>query len=202
MKANTRLESGAALLRFLPSLAILLLSGSVSRAAGDSDFPSRHAPVEPTSMVDLGGAGHFVILSESGITDVPASAVTGNVGVSPITGAADLLSCAEVTGKIYSVDNAGPPPCSIKAPKKLNNAVNDMQAAYTDAAGRTATIINKGGGNIGGLTLGPGVYSWNTDVNMASNVTIKGGSHGVWIFQIAKNLADRRYGDAWNDLAI
>jgi hypothetical protein len=188
MKANTRIESGAVLWRILPSLPMLLLSGSVACAAGDSYFPARDAPVDPTPKVDLGGAGHFVILSESGSTDVPASAVTGNVGVSPITGAADHLSCAEVTGKIYSVDAAGPPLCSIKAPKKLNNAVGDMQAAYTDAAGRTATIINKGGGNIGGLTLGPGVYNWTTDVNIASNVTIKGGSHAVWIFQIAKNL--------------
>jgi hypothetical protein len=129
-----------------------------------------------------------VILTKSGITDVPTSAVTGNVGVSPITGAADHLSCAEVTGKIYSVNKAGPPPCSIKAPRKLTNAVDDMQTAYKDAAGRPPTIINLGGGNIGGLTLAPGVYSWDTDVNIPKDVTIRGGSHAVWIFQISKDL--------------
>jgi hypothetical protein len=143
---------------------------------------------DPTATVDLGGAGHFVILTESGITDVPTSAVTGNVGTSPITGAADHLSCAEVTGKIYSVDDAGPAPCSIKTPKKLTNAVDDMHTAYKDAAGRSATITNLGGGNIGGLTLAPAVYSWDTDVNIPTDVTIKGGSHAVWIFQISKNL--------------
>jgi hypothetical protein len=189
MTRNTGLERRSALLRLLPSLPILLLSGSVARAAGDDVFPAQYALADPTPKVDLGGAGHFVILSESGITDVPASAVTGNVGVSPITGAANLLTCAEVTGKIYSVDDSGPPPCSIKAPKKLSDAVSDMQAAYTDAAGRKAAIMNLGGGNIGGLILAPGVYNWTTDVNIGSNVTIKGGSHAVWIFQIAKDLS-------------
>src|SRR6202035_2478055 len=139
--------------------------------------------------VDLGGAGHFVVLSKTGITDVPESVVTGNVGTSPITGAADLLSCAEVTGKIYSVDAAGPAPCSIKAPSKLTNAIGDMQTAYKDAAGRSATITELGAGNIGGLTLAPGVYSWSTDVTIPSNVALKGGRNDVWIFQISKNLA-------------
>ena len=93
-----------------------------------------------------------------------------------------------MTGKIYSVDDAGPPPCSIKAPAKLTRAVHDMQTAYTDAAGRSATIHELGAGNIGGLTLAPGVYSWSTNVTIPTNVALKGGSHAVWIFQISKNL--------------
>jgi len=165
-----------------------LLSEPVAYAAGESEAPSKSPASDPTALVDLGGAGHFVILSKSGITDVPASDVTGNVGTSPITGAADHLSCAEVTGKIYSVDNAGPPPCSIKAPDKLTNAVHDMQTAYTNAAGRSATITELGGGNIGGLTLAPAVYSWSTNVTIPSDVRLKGDSHAVWIFQISKNL--------------
>ena len=89
------------------------------------------------SPVLLGAAGRFVILTEAGITDVPTSAVTGDVGTSPITGAADLLTCTEVTGTIYSVDAAGPFPCSVMDPTLLTAAVLDMQPAYTDAAGRT-----------------------------------------------------------------
>jgi hypothetical protein len=165
------------------------LPGSpIALAAAGPENPPASAALDLTARVDLGGAGYFVILSKSGITDVPASAVTGNVGVSPITGAADHLSCAEVTGKVFSVNAAGPPPCSIKAPRKLTNAVDDMQTAYTEAAGRSATITELGGGNIGGLTLVPAVYSWSTDVNIPTDVTLKGGSHGVWIFQISKNL--------------
>ena len=65
--------------------------------------------VESASNVNLGTAGNFVILSQSGITNIPTSALTGDVGTSPITGASITgLSCTEVTGTIYTVDAAGP----------------------------------------------------------------------------------------------
>ncbi len=188
MHAKLKPGRGTRLLRLLPILPVLLLGGPVAHAAGGTLLSSEYSLFSPIAKVDLGGAGYFVILTKSGITDVPASAVAGNVGVSPITGASDHLSCAEVTGKIYSVDAAGPPPCSIKAPKRLTTAVSDMQTAYTNAAGRIPTITELGGGNIGGLTLAPGVYSWTTNVDIPTNVKIKGSSHGVWIFQISKNL--------------
>src|SRR5580700_1741882 len=81
--------------------------------------------------VNLKSAGNYVILSETGITDVPPSVITGNIGASPITGAAIHLTCAEVTGTISAVDAAGPAPCSLIAPAALGQAVLDMQAAYT-----------------------------------------------------------------------
>ena len=139
--------------------------------------------------VALGAAGNFVILTKAGITDVPTSAVTGNVGTSPITGAADLLTCREVTGTIYSVDAAGPLPCSVKDPARLTAAVLAMQHAYTDAAERTLPdFINLGAGNIGGLTLIPGLYKWGTSVRIPTDITISGNPDDVWIFQIAGNL--------------
>jgi hypothetical protein len=144
--------------------------------------------LDPGRRVSLGRARRFAILTETGITDVASSAITGAVGTSPITGAADLLSCAEVTGKILSVDTAGPFPCSLMRPVQLGRAVGAMQTAYTDAAGRTPTFTEVGGGNIGGLTLSPGVYSWSTGVTIPSNVTLNGGIHAVWIFQIAQDL--------------
>jgi hypothetical protein len=159
----------------LPLLLIVLISGPVAHAAGPA-------------AVDLGSAGYFVILSTSGIADVPASQVTGNVGTSPITGAADLLSCAEVTGQVLSVDAAGPAPCNVTHPLILGEAVRDMQTAYTDAAGRTPNVTELGAGNIGGLVIHPGVYKWTSDVGIASNVILKGGPNDVWIFQIAQDL--------------
>lgn len=188
MSAIAKLRLNAVLLRPLAILPFVLLGGPVAYAAGENGIVSISAAPSPSGRVDLGKASHFAILSETGITDVPASVVTGNVGTSPITGAADHLSCAEVTGNIYSVDDAGPPPCNIKAPAKLTAAVGAMETAYTDAAGRSATFHELGAGNIGGLTLAPGVYSWTTDVTIPANVALKGGSHAVWIFQISKNL--------------
>ena len=135
----------------IAGVALLTLSGS-ALASGQSPAP-----------VPLGLAADFVILTKSGITDVPHSAVTGDVGTSPITGAADLLSCREVTGTIYSVNAAGPDPCSVKDPTRLTTAVLDMETAYTNAAGREKPdVTDLKRGDIGGLTLKPGLYKWDS----------------------------------------
>jgi hypothetical protein len=148
--------------------------------------------VETTGQtpVSLGAAGPFAILTKSGITDVSPSAVIGSVGASPISGAAIHLTCAEVTkGTIYSVNAAGPLPCRVTDPKLLTLAVNDMELAYTDAAGRSLpNFVNLGAGEIGGLTLVPGLYKWTTGVSISTSVTLSGSSDDVWIFQIAGTL--------------
>jgi hypothetical protein len=140
--------------------------------------------------VSLGVATRFAILTKSGITDVPPSAINGDAGASPITGAAIHLTCAEMaTGIIYSVNAAGPLPCRVTAPTLLTTAVSNMEAAYTDAAGRTLpNHINLGAGHIGGLTLAPGLYKWTTGVLISTNVTLSGSANAVWIFQIAGTL--------------
>ena len=154
-------------------------------AFGGSAFAEAPGP----APVNLGTAGNFVILTKTGITDVPTSKITGDVGTSPITGAADLLTCTEVTGAVYSADAAGPAPCRVTDPARLTAAVLDMQNAYTDAAGRTSPDFTElGAGNIGGMTLRPGLYKWSTGVRMPTDVTLSGGPNDVWIFQISKNF--------------
>jgi Ice-binding-like/Bacterial Ig-like domain len=140
--------------------------------------------------VSLGAARRFAILTKSGITDVPPSAINGDAGASPITGAAIHLTCAEMmTGTIYSVNAAGPLPCKVTDSTLLTTAVGDMEAAYTDAAGRTGpNYTNLGAGEIGGLTLAPGLYKWTTGVSISTSVTISGSADAVWIFQIAGTL--------------
>jgi hypothetical protein len=167
--ARQALLSGATI------LAATLLYAGTSYAAG---------PLP----VDLGIAKFFVILSETGISDVSASAVTGNIGISPITGAADHLSCTEVTGHILSVDAAGPAPCSKAKPVELSRSIGAMETAYTDAAGRTPDVTELGGGAIGGLTILPGTYAWSSNVLINSNVTLMGGRKDVWIFQVAQDV--------------
>ncbi|HAQ17967.1 MAG TPA: DUF3494 domain-containing protein [Prolixibacteraceae bacterium] len=198
------------LIKILPALAVLLVvivSGcsksmdssygpEVSAVSNASDLDSEASLLKAgkipkgsvLKVVELGVAGEFVILSKSGVTSVYPSAVTGNVGSSPITGAAILLNCTEVTGIIYSVDAAGPP-CKVTAASKLTTAVSNMQAAYTDAAGRTTPkFVNLGGGNIGGKTLTPGLYKFTSAVVIPTNITISGSSTDVWIFQVAGTL--------------
>jgi len=188
--------------KILPVTAIIfaVLMGSCSK---DDRYSSPLSSVKnPTALppvvsqpkivlkvVNLGVAGNFVILSKSGITDVFKSAITGNVGTSPITGASLLLKCSEVSGTIYTVDAGGPLPCRVTNATLLTTAVRDMQTAYTDAAGRSnPNFLNLGAGSIGGLTLSPGLYKWTSPVVIPTDVTISGGPNDVWIFQVAGTL--------------
>jgi hypothetical protein len=138
--------------------------------------------------VKLGKAGFFTILTQTGIQDVPASAIVGNIGTSPITGAADHLSCAEVTGRVFSVDAAGPAPCSVAKASVLTSAIGAMTTAYNDAAGRTPDVVELGAGNIGGLTLTPGTYKWSSGVIIPANLTLHGKPRDTWIFQVAQDV--------------
>jgi hypothetical protein len=168
----------------MAALLALLSSPSQGMAAPSKPPKPGHGP----APVQLGSAGNFVILSKSGITDVPASAIVGNIGTSPITGADIGVTCAEVKGTIYTVDAAGPA-CEVINPVLLTAAVSDMQTAYTDAAGRLLPdFINLGAGDISGMTLTPGLYKWDGVVTINTSVTLKGGKNDVWIFQIAGDL--------------
>jgi hypothetical protein len=146
------------------------------------------------ASVNLGSAGNYAILAKTGISTTGTTAVVGDLGLSPaaatyITGFSLILPAAGafstsaiVTGKIYAPGYADPTPAN------LSTAVSDMETAYTDAAGRAADVTELGAGNIGGLTLAPGVYKWGTGLTIPTDVTLAGGQNDVWIFQIAQNL--------------
>jgi hypothetical protein len=145
--------------------------------------------------VDLGTADNFTILAKSGISTTGTTAVIGDIGVSPIAATAitgfglvldassTFSTSALVTGNVFAADYAPPTPAN------LTTAVGDMETAYTDAAGRAADVTELGAGNIGGLTIAPGVYKWGTAVTIPTNVTLSGGAGDVWIFQIAGGLS-------------
>lgn len=175
----------------LSLVALSLLAGTgwfgadISETAAAAQARLRVGP----APVRLGAAGTFAILSKTGITAVHASPIVGDVGTSPITGAALLLTCSEVSGSIYVVDAAGPSPCARTAATSLTSAVGDMGSAYSDAAGRTSPNFRElGAGEIGGRTLVPGLYKWGTGVSITTNVTLSGGPDDVWIFQVAGTL--------------
>jgi len=166
--------------------AVSAATGTPGSLATGPSVTSAVAGVQ--TPVNLGTAGSFAILTKTGVTDVYASTITGDVGASPITGAAIGVTCPEVAGTIYSVDASGPA-CKVTNPTFLTTAVGDMEAAYTDAAGRTfPDVVNLGAGEIGGLTITPGLYKWDTGVSISTDVTLSGGPNDVWIFQIAGTL--------------
>jgi hypothetical protein len=147
--------------------------------------------------VRLGTAGNFAILAKTGISTVPASVITGDIGVSPAaesymtgfsqTDGTGYATCGQVTGFMYAANMAPP------TPAKMTTAISDMQTAYTDAAGRTLPDnLNIGSppGTIGASTppLAPGLYKWGTGVAITGNITISGAADDVWIFQVSGTL--------------
>src|SRR4051812_29389334 len=159
--------------------------------AGSGNGSGGHGP----APVILGTAGTYVILAKSAITNVPTSAVTGSIGLSPaaasyITQFALILpaggaasTSSQVTGSVYASDYASPTPVN------LTTAIGNMETAYTDAAGRSSPDHSElASGNIGGLTLPAGLYKWSNTVTIPTNVTLSGGANDVWIFQIAGGL--------------
>jgi hypothetical protein len=144
--------------------------------------------------VNLGTAAGFVILAKSGVSNVPTSAVTGNIGLSPaassfITGfalSADpsnvFATSPQVTGQLFAADYAVP------TPSNLTTAVLDMQLAFTEAAARPADVTELGAGDIGGMTLSAGVYAWGTGLLVPTDVTLAGAANEVWVFQVAGDL--------------
>jgi uncharacterized protein YjdB len=148
-----------------------------------------------TTAVDLGTAGNFAILAKSGISTTGVTAITGDIGVSPaastyMTGFGLILDSSTtfstsslITGRAYAASYTAP------TPSTMTTAVSDMETAYTDAAGRTNPCFTElGDGNIGGLTLAPGLYTWGTDLIIPSTVTLSGNSTDIWVFQIAGTL--------------
>ncbi|MEA2520105.1 MAG: hypothetical protein QOF49_2185 [Chloroflexota bacterium] len=168
-------------LRLAPVGAALLMMTLLTRMT---------AAAGPTT-VSLGTAASFAILAGSAVTDVPTSAFTGDVGLSPTTGAAITgVTCAEVTGTIYTVDVAGPL-CRVADPGLLTTAKNALTTAYDDAAGRTPDTTFSGADNqLGGQNLVAGTYRFGgaSTANLIGNLTLTGAADDVWIFQATSTL--------------
>jgi hypothetical protein len=155
------------------------------------------ATAAATDPVLLGTAGDFVILTKAGISTVPTSAITGNIGVSPIaatfmTGFSLIADPSgthskspQITGDAYASDYKVP------TPSKLTTAISNMETAYTDAAGRSITDganINIKAGLITGTTFRAGVYKWDSDVDFNSDIYLNGTATDLFIFQSAGNV--------------
>jgi hypothetical protein len=172
---------------------------SATGNTGTSEFSSQRvftvwesAPNSP-AFVDLGTSGNFVLLAKTAISTVPASVITGDVGVSPaaatfitgfnLTHATGYATSPQVTGFVYAADMASP------TPSNLTTAVSDMETAFTDAAGRvTPDFVELHVGDLGGKTLIPGLYKWGTSVTAPASFVIEGDTDAIWIFQIAGDL--------------
>jgi hypothetical protein len=180
--------------RFGGAILFLSIVAACGSSSGGSGGGAANAPVS------LGGAGNFVILAKAGISNTPTSAITGNIGVSPIGYAAITgfaltptapsastvyATSAQVTGQVFASDYHGN---ADSTKTMLTAAVSDMELAYTDAAGRAPGTTELGGGNIAGMTLSPGVYKWSSPLLIPTDVTLSGSSTDGWIFEVGQGL--------------
>ncbi|HCG62501.1 MAG: hypothetical protein CVV48_09785 [Spirochaetae bacterium HGW-Spirochaetae-4] len=177
------------------TLTVIGRNGDIAGSA-DATFLIGEAPII-ISSVDLKTAGTYVILAQSAISGNAGTTVVGDMGASPVTAAAitgfalDLdisgtfSTSTLVSGSIYASDYAEP------TPTNLAQAVLDSNDAYAAAQSRVEleavdTLI----GEIGGMTLAPGLYKWSSAVSITTDLTLDGPANGVWIFQITGSLTE------------
>ena len=128
--------------------------------------------VEPIS---LGAADDFAILAGAGITNAGETNVLGHIGSNPtvtVTGQATITQ----TGSLHLGDDT-----SIQAK-------SDLQTAFDAASALTST--NTIAGNLGGLTLSPGVYTSAATIAITGNLILDAGgdANAVFVFQAGSTL--------------
>ena len=139
---------------------------------------SHSSPPPPSSSVpSLGSASQFAVLAASTVTCASGSAITGDVGVSPGTAITGFNPDCTISGAIHAGDGVAA------------QAHNDLLTAYNGLAG-VACLHNLTNQDLGGKTLAPGVYCFDSSVGLTGQLTLDGGGdpNAVWIFQIASTL--------------
>jgi hypothetical protein len=166
-------------LKLLPIL-VLMLVAFISGCDKDDDANPNVIPEQTTvhSAITINGASNFAILAGSAITSTGATTITGDIGLSPGSSFGGFPP-GILTGTLHINDAAA------------TQAKLDLTVAYNDAAGRTSTDIVTLSGNIGGLTLTPGLYKSTSSLAISSGdltFDAKGNANAVFIIQIASSL--------------
>ena len=135
----------------------------------------RHDAMAAQAPVSLGTAAKFAVLAATTVTSTGATTVNGNLGASPGTAVTGTL---RVSGMIH----AGGPTAA--------QAQGDLAAAYNDAAERAVGALTVAG-NLGGLTLTPGLYKSTSSLEIsAGDLTLdaRGDTNAVFIFQMVSTF--------------
>lgn len=159
------------------------------RVASDTEIdalvPAGAPGPADVSVTTLGGTtaataaytylGSFAVLGGASVTNTGATGVTGDLGVSPgvsVTG----FPPGQVTGTIHISDT------------EATQAHADLIATYDAAAARTPDAGISG--DLGGLTLLPGVYNAATSIGLSGTLTLdaEGDRNAEWVFQIGSTL--------------
>lgn len=141
-------------------VAILFLSGLIATAGADI----------------LGTAQNFAVLAGSTATNTGPTTLTGDLGVWPGTAATGFPPGA-VVGTVHLGDGVA------------QQAQADVTVAY-NALAAMALNANLSGTNLGGLTLLPGVYRFDSSAFLNGTLTLDamGDADAMFVFQIGSTL--------------
>jgi len=177
---NSKIMKTKKLLLALSIVTVAVFSSCKSEGGTTNVDNPVPIPVQNISQVaiSLDGLSNFAIIAGSAITSTGATTVTGDMGLSPGT------SCG------------GFPPGILTGTLQINTNLAiqgklDLTAAYNDAAGRVSSEIVTLSGNIGGLTLTPGLYKTTSSLAISSGdltFDARGNSNAVFIIQIASSF--------------
>src|SRR5450756_644266 len=120
----------------------------------------------------LGTAASFAVLGSSTVTCTGVSTITGDVGVSPGSAVTGFPAPCTDLGVIHAADAVA------------FQAHHDAALAYAALVAQTCTTNLTG--DLGGMTLGPGVYCYASSAELTGILNLTGG--GPWIFQIGSTL--------------
>src|ERR1700674_729843 len=119
----------------------------------------------------LGTATSFAVLAGSGITNTGPTVISGGLGLFPGTA---------VTG--YPPGHAT---VTHKTDAVARQAKTDLVTTYNDLASWRSTR-SMTGQDLGGKTLGPGVYTFSSSAQLTGTLTLSG--NGIFIFQTGSTL--------------
>lgn len=164
----------------LAIVSVALIAGCKKNDPAPQPSNPQVIPVQTIAhtAVPMAGATNFAILGGSAISNTGSTVVTGDLGLSPGTSVGGFGP-----GILNGTQHVNDP--------IANQAKLDLTAAYNDAAGRTSTQIVTLSGNIGGLTLTPGLYKSTSSLSISSgDLTFDAGgnANAVFIIQIASTL--------------
>ena len=151
------------------ALVALIFSASSPSTNAFAAALMPHAP-------SLSTAGSFGVLAGSTVTNTGSTVISGDVGVSPgsaVTG----FPPGTLTGTIHTADATA------------QQAQGALAAAYSNAAGQ-ACDFNLTDQDLGGMTLTPAVYCFNSSAQLTGMLTLdgQGDPNAVFIFKIGSTL--------------
>jgi hypothetical protein len=135
------------------------------------------------NAVSLGTATSFSVLGGTTVTNTGSTVLNGDLGISP-------GNASSVTGFTFS---SSPGPGIVNgathfADSTALQAKNDSNSAYNSLA--QGCDLNLTGQDLGGLTLTPGVYCFDSSAGLTGTLTLNalGDPNAVWIFKTGTTL--------------